>query len=123
MDSASPHVSERVLQLLGGNQIMIIVFPVHTTHIFQALDLVFFGVLKKIKHTATGESDERSVLEQITKLHQAYEQTATSITIRASFQKAEVWSDNATKPFRLQFNQEPEGGPGIQGAMIAKHFG
>jgi hypothetical protein len=46
MDSASPHVSERVLQSLGRNKIMAIVFPAHTTNIFQALDLVFFGVLK-----------------------------------------------------------------------------
>jgi hypothetical protein len=58
MDSASLHVSERVLQLLGCNKIMAIVFPTHTTNIFQALDLVFFGVLKKIKQTATGEFDE-----------------------------------------------------------------
>jgi hypothetical protein len=26
---------------------MAIVFPSHTTNIFQALDLIFFGVLKK----------------------------------------------------------------------------
>jgi hypothetical protein len=47
MDSASPHVSEKVLQLLDRNKIMAIVFPAHTTNIFRALDLVFSGVLKK----------------------------------------------------------------------------
>jgi hypothetical protein len=77
MDSASPHVSERLLQLLGRNKIKAIVFPAYTTNIFQALDLLFFGVLKKIKQMATGEFDEQSVREQITKLLQAYEQTAT----------------------------------------------
>jgi hypothetical protein len=85
MDSASTHVSERVLQLLGRNKIMAIVFPTHTTNNFQALNLVFFDVLKKIKKTATGEFDERSVREQITNFLQAYEQTAISMTIRASF--------------------------------------
>jgi hypothetical protein len=73
MDSASPHISEGVFQLLGRNKIMVIVFPAHATNIFQALDLVFFGVLKKIKQMATGEFDERSVREQTTKLLQTYE--------------------------------------------------
>jgi hypothetical protein len=34
MDSASPHVSDRVLPLLGQNKIMVIVFPAHPTNIF-----------------------------------------------------------------------------------------
>jgi hypothetical protein len=106
MDSASPHASERVLQLLGRNKIMAIVFLAHTTNIFQALDLVFFGVLKKIKQMATGKFDERSLREQITKPLQAYEQTATSMTIRPSFQKAGLWPDSEIKPFKLQFNEE-----------------
>jgi hypothetical protein len=42
MDSASPHVSERVLQLLGCNKIMVIAFPTHTENIFQTLDLSFW---------------------------------------------------------------------------------
>jgi hypothetical protein len=54
MDSASPHGVERLSQLWGRNKIMVIVFPAHTTNIFQALDLVFFSALKKIKQTVTG---------------------------------------------------------------------
>jgi hypothetical protein len=42
MDSALLHVSKRVLRLLGQNKSMAIVFPAHTTNIFQALDLAFF---------------------------------------------------------------------------------
>ena len=88
MDSASPHVSERVLRVLGQNDIVAIVFPAHTTNIFQALDLVFFAALKKMNKTATGEFEDHSIREQITKLVQSYEQTATSATIRGSFRKA-----------------------------------
>jgi hypothetical protein len=90
MDSACPHVSEGVLQLLGRNKIMAIVCPAHTTNIFHALDLVFFCVLKKIKQTATVAFDGQFVREQITKLIQIHEQTATSMTVRASFRKAGV---------------------------------
>jgi hypothetical protein len=88
MDSALPHVSERVLRLLGENKIMAVVFPAHTTNMFQPLDLVFFGALKKLRETATGEFDDDSMNDQITKLIHAYEQTATSMTIRGSFRRA-----------------------------------
>jgi hypothetical protein len=53
-DSASPHVSERVMQLLSRNKIMTIVFPAHMTNIFKALDLVFFGALKKSNRRRLG---------------------------------------------------------------------
>jgi hypothetical protein len=108
MDSALPHVSERVLQLLGQNKILIVVFPAHTTNIFQALDLTFFAVLKKLKQTATGEFEDDSINEQITKLVQAYEQTqtATSMTIRGALRRAGMYPDIGTKPFRMRFDEE-----------------
>jgi hypothetical protein len=59
-----------------------ITFPAHTTTLFQALDLVFFGMRKELKALAIGEFDEDSVNAQISKLIQAYEQTVTSSTTR-----------------------------------------
>jgi hypothetical protein len=49
MDSAVPHTSERVRRLFGENNSLAITFPAHTTMLFQALGLVFFGVLEKLK--------------------------------------------------------------------------
>jgi hypothetical protein len=41
--------------------------------------------------------------------------SATSITIRASFQKAGLWPDSGTNPFKWQFNQEsPRENPGFK---------
>jgi hypothetical protein len=82
IDSALPHTSERILRVLGENNIIAMTFPAHTTHLFQTLDLVFFGSLKHLKATATGEFGDDSVNNHLTKLIQAYEQTATSTTIR-----------------------------------------
>jgi hypothetical protein len=73
MDSALSQVSERVLRLLGENKTITIVPPAHRTKIFPALDLVFFFALKKSEQSATGEFDDGSVNEQITKLVHAYE--------------------------------------------------
>jgi hypothetical protein len=88
MDSALPPVYDWILQKRGENDILAITFPDHTTNLFQALDLVFFGTHKRLKGTAEGEFGDESVNDQITKLIQAYEQTATSATsptLRGSF--------------------------------------
>jgi hypothetical protein len=106
MDSALPHVSARILQKLGENNIIAITFPAHTTNLFQALDLVFFGVLKRLKATAQGEFDDDSVNAQLTKLIQAYEQTATSSTIRGSFRKAGLCLDVTAQPFRIRVEEQ-----------------
>jgi hypothetical protein len=94
---------------------MAIVFPAHTTNIFQALDLVFFAALKKIKQTVTGEFDENSVREQITTLIQAYKRTATSATIRGSFRRAGLCPMSEIRPVRLEFDEErSRGNPGFR---------
>jgi hypothetical protein len=68
MDSAFPQTSERLQRLSGEDNILAITFPAHTTNLFQALDLVFFGVLNKIKASAVGEFDDDSVNADITTL-------------------------------------------------------
>jgi hypothetical protein len=106
VDSALPHVSERRLRLLGANRVLAVAFPAHTTNIFQPLDLAFFGALKHLKASSKGEFCDGSVNDQITKLVQAYEQTATSGTIRGSFRKAGLIPNSSVRPFRLEFNEE-----------------
>jgi hypothetical protein len=106
MDSALPHVSERVLRLLGQNKIMAIVFPARTTNIFQTLDLVFFSASKKLKQTATGEFHDGSVNEQMTKLLHAYEQTATSMNIRSFFRRAGIDPQTGPRPDKIRFDKE-----------------
>jgi hypothetical protein len=106
MDSALPHVSERCLRLFGGNYVLSVAFPAHTTNIFQALDFVFFGALKKLKMAAGGEFDDDSVSIEISKLVQAYEKTATSITIPSSFRWAGMVLDTSGRSFRFTVNEE-----------------
>jgi hypothetical protein len=70
-------VSDRVLPVLGENPVIPLTFPAHTTNLFHDLDLVFLAALKHLKATVTGELNDDSVNEHITRLGQAYEQTAT----------------------------------------------
>jgi hypothetical protein len=106
MDSASPHVSERIPRVLGENRIMAIVFQAHTTHLIQALDLVLFGAMKTIRQTADGDFGDDSVWDQMTTLLQTYEQVSTSFTIRGAFKKTGLTAYVSSKPVRLIFNEE-----------------
>lgn len=45
-DNCSCHLDEELLQILAQNMILVITYPSHTSHVFQVLDLLLFGVLK-----------------------------------------------------------------------------
>jgi hypothetical protein len=88
MDSVGDCVSERNLILLRKNRIIAIVFPGHTTNLFQRLDRVLFSVMKKNKDPLSNRTDDVSIHRQIWKCVRAYDQTAISFTIRSCFGKA-----------------------------------
>jgi hypothetical protein len=81
MDSVGGHVSERSLRLLGEKRIITLVFPAHTTNLFQALDFVFHSATKTNRHSLANEPAVVSVHGPIWTIIRAYEQTATSFTI------------------------------------------
>jgi hypothetical protein len=81
-------------------------FPAHTINLVLTLDLVFFGSLEHLKSTAAGKFGDDSVNEQITKMIQAYEQTATSGTIRGPFRKAGMIPNTTTRPFKIRIDEE-----------------
>jgi hypothetical protein len=51
--------------LLGPNTIPAVVCPARTTNIFQALDLTFFGTLRKLKPIAIYEFEDGFIDQQI----------------------------------------------------------
>jgi hypothetical protein len=105
MNSALPHTSERILRILGENKIIVLRFQAHITNLFQALDLVLFSSLKHLKAMAADEFGDDSVNDHLTKLIQAYEQTATSSMIRRSFRRAEMTQDTTTRSYRIMVDE------------------
>jgi hypothetical protein len=105
MDSPLPHTPERILRNLGETDIIALTFPAHTTNLFQALNLVFFGSLKHLKATAAGEFGDNAVNDHLAKLIQAYQQTATSITIRRSFRRVGMTADTTTRPYMIMVEE------------------
>jgi hypothetical protein len=85
MDSVGVRFSRHNLRSLAGDKIIALVFPAHTTNLFQALDLLFLSAMKNHKDHLGNERDTGSVPGQISKLVRGYEQTATSFTIQSCF--------------------------------------
>ena len=42
------HLDENLIKILSENNILVITYPPYTSHIFQVLDKLLFGVLKNI---------------------------------------------------------------------------
>jgi hypothetical protein len=115
MDSCPAHTSNRILQILGENSIMVITFPAHRTNLFQSLDLVLFGIVKKKKQTEDCEPDQIAILQQISRLLNAYESAATSTNIRSSFKKAGFLIDTTSSLSRVKFDDNiVRGNPGFR---------
>jgi hypothetical protein len=118
MDSALSHTSERLLQILGQNKTrslrcVDISLPDHKS--LSDSGPCLFGSLEHLKATTAGEFGDDSVNEQVTKMIQSYEQTATSGTIRESFHKAGMISDTTTKPFKIRIDDRTmRQSPGFQ---------
>jgi hypothetical protein len=81
--------------------ITVVVFPTNTINIFQTLDFIFFGALKKFTATATDEFDDNSINDHITELVHDYEQKATSMTIRGLFGMTSMYPYIYTTSFKL----------------------
>jgi hypothetical protein len=97
-NSLGARVSEGSLRLLGEIRISTFLFKAHTTHFFQVPDLVSFSAMKNDNYSLANEPGAASVHGQIWKSIQAYEQTATSFTIRSCFHKARLSPNTQTRP-------------------------
>jgi hypothetical protein len=69
MDNSSSHVSDDIIAILTNAHVRIIIFVPDTTHIFQMLDVVLFGALKKRASGLEMLNDESGTVAFIIKLY------------------------------------------------------
>jgi hypothetical protein len=87
-DNCSSHINEGIKQLLSDNNSRLVIFPPHTPHLFQSLDLVTFAAFKRAKgEVHVGRPGGSQVLE-ITKLMRALERATDSTNNHAAFRRA-----------------------------------
>jgi hypothetical protein len=83
----SSHTDEEIIAMLARENIRLITFPPHTSHLFQPLVLVTFTAFKREKREIHVTHPEGSQAWQIAKLMKALEHAMDSSSNRASFKR------------------------------------
>jgi hypothetical protein len=85
MDNCSNHMSDDVITILTRERVKMVIFASHATHVFQMLDVVLFGALKK--HTTGLETldDESREIALFLKVYRDFKQTMVEVNIWEAF--------------------------------------
>jgi hypothetical protein len=105
MDNASVHLDSELIQLLTNNNILVLTFPPHSSHIFQPCDLTLFSAFKAEKSLLKPEKPRNSKIGQILLLIEAFEKAAVSRNVRASFKKAGIKTTGTTIPRIIEIDE------------------
>jgi hypothetical protein len=75
MDNCSPHMSDDVVAVLTRVRVRIVTFASHTTQIFQVLDIILFGPLRKHATGLKSLDEEQSAAAFLLKVYYDFKQT------------------------------------------------
>jgi hypothetical protein len=106
MDNCSPHISEEVVAVLTEARVRIITFAPHTTQIFQVLDLVLFGALKKHANGLKAFEEEQPTVAFLLKVYHDFKQTMIEVNIWKAFEAIGFTYDIEQIPYGLLFDPE-----------------
>ena len=105
-DNCSYHIDEELLQILTNHRILVITYPLHTSHLFQVLDRLLFGVMKNNKNYIPDNDDIQSTLQHLYKTFKAYELSTCSLNIHASFRHIGFEYHKKNDVFYLRLNRQ-----------------
>jgi hypothetical protein len=106
MDNCSLQARPEVIKMLREHDVKVITFPLHTTQVFQALDLSLFGVLKrKLQYELPLGNDDR-VVAFIQKAFQSLKQTFVPDNMRNAFKRFGFEFNIAKSPYILLLREE-----------------
>jgi hypothetical protein len=96
VDGHNSHYTQGFLEYAHANQIIVLCYPAHTTHLLQGLDVVVFAILKRM---LSDERDrwEREAGEMVSKSNflgiygRAHLRALTPETIKLAFRKTGIW--------------------------------
>jgi hypothetical protein len=112
MDNCSSHTSDDAITVLTRERMKIITLAPHTTLIFQMLDVVLFGALKKHAMDLTTLEKEQTTPAFIIKIYQFYhdfKQTIIEINIWRAFRAIGFTHDIDQILYGLLFDKEKFG--------------
>jgi hypothetical protein len=106
IDNCSPHVSDDVIAILTNVRVRIITFALNTTHVFQMLDVVLFGALKKLDSGLEMWNEESDTVAFIIKLYHDFKKLMMEVNIWGAFSAIGFSCDTTQNPYGLLFDEE-----------------
>jgi hypothetical protein len=104
-DNYSAHMSAPVPQKLARYGVLVITCPPRTSHIFQILDVLFFGLLKRSKKFQMRDDGLDAHVGHILRLFRAYETVTASTTIGAAWRKTGFEYENRSIMMYFSVNE------------------
>jgi hypothetical protein len=105
MDNCSAHVNDDVIRILTEAGVRVITFALHTTQIFQVLDLTLFHVLKRHPRYELSFGNDNATLRFIVRIYPGFGETMILPNIWGVFRALELDFDVRNVPDRLLFNE------------------
>lgn len=105
MDGFPGHLRNDILQLLGQNGIKVFCFPAHTSNLFQELDLVLFGAMKRTRSNQSVDENDPEIIQFAEQLIKALLKELIDPNIIASFRRAGFTIDTLHFPYRVVFDE------------------
>jgi hypothetical protein len=106
MDNCSPHIADGVIAILTRVRVRVITFASHTTHIFQMLDVMLFGAMKKHAIGLETLDEEQPAAAFLLKVYHDFKQTMIEVNIWGAFAAIGFSYDIAQNLYGLVFNKE-----------------
>jgi hypothetical protein len=103
-DHCSIHCQDQLLKEFAERGVAVITYPLHTSNLFQVLDLLLFGRLKAAKKYIPRVDADPTDTDHIVKIFKAYELVMTSTTGRDSWKKAGFEYCKLNDAFQLLVN-------------------
>jgi hypothetical protein len=98
MDNCSSHISDEIVAVLTEARVRIITFATHTTQIFQVLDLVLFGALKRHANSLKAFEEKQPTVAFLLKVYRDFKQTMIEVNIWKAFKAIGITYDIEETP-------------------------
>jgi hypothetical protein len=106
MANCSLHISDDVVAVLAQARVRIIAFATHAINIFQVLDMVLFGALKKRANGLTMFDEEQSAAGFPLKVYHDFKHTMIDVNKWEAFAAIGFTHDIEQSPYGLLFDEE-----------------
>jgi hypothetical protein len=83
-ENCSCHCSEDILEELANHGILLITYPLHSSQIFQVLNVLLFGRLKSATKYLPRDDNQDPQVDHAMRIFRVYEITTMSSTVRDS---------------------------------------